>query len=195
MSKASLTRANILQQAFELIYRQGYQGTSIDDIIARTQVTKGAFFYHFRNKEEMGLALINELMYEGLLPYMKNILERDADIRENLYGMLENLLLNNTLFDTTYGCPAVNLIEEMAPLNKPFNLALSRIMKQWHAAIRAAVEQAQAAKSLAASHSADDLATYIISNYAGIRNLGKLMGKPAYQAFLKEFKKYLQQLN
>jgi len=60
MSKAQDTRMTILRKAFELIYRQGYQATSIDEIIATTAVTKGALFYHFKNKEEMGLAIINE---------------------------------------------------------------------------------------------------------------------------------------
>ncbi len=48
MKKAEVTRLNILQKAFELIYVNGYQTTSIDQIIATTQVTKGAFFYHFK---------------------------------------------------------------------------------------------------------------------------------------------------
>lgn len=43
MKKSANTRATILQQAFELIYKKGYQSTSIDEIIATTKVTKGAF--------------------------------------------------------------------------------------------------------------------------------------------------------
>jgi TetR/AcrR family transcriptional regulator, transcriptional repressor for nem operon len=66
VSKAATTRLGILQKAFDLIYQRGFQATSIDDILATTQVTKGAFFYHFKNKEEMGLALINEVMYPGM---------------------------------------------------------------------------------------------------------------------------------
>ena len=62
MKKAEATRLNILQKAFELIYEKGYQTTSIDDILLKTQVTKGAFYYHFKNKDEMGIAIINELL-------------------------------------------------------------------------------------------------------------------------------------
>ena len=61
MKKAEATRLMILQKAFELIYVKGYQTTSIDDIIATTKVTKGAFYYHFKTKDEMGLAIINEI--------------------------------------------------------------------------------------------------------------------------------------
>jgi len=44
MTKAEGTRMMILQTALKLIYRQGYQATSIDEIIAGTSVTKGALF-------------------------------------------------------------------------------------------------------------------------------------------------------
>ena len=43
MSKAAATRLTILQKAFELVYANGYQATSIDDILIKTAVTKGAF--------------------------------------------------------------------------------------------------------------------------------------------------------
>lgn len=57
MSKAQAIRSDILRRAMKLIYRQGFQSTSIDDILATTHVTKEAFYYHFKNKEEMGIRL------------------------------------------------------------------------------------------------------------------------------------------
>ncbi|UYQ91139.1 TetR/AcrR family transcriptional regulator [Chitinophaga horti] len=194
MSKSTDTRAGILQQAFELIYQKGYQATSIDEIIARTNVTKGAFFYHFKNKEEMGLAVIDEILYTGITPYMEAALSQSGDIRRDLYTMMEGLLLKNPFFIVEYGCPAVNMIEEMAPLNESFKKALVRILDRWQAAIEQAVKRAQAQQQLSAEHRPKQLATYIISNYAGIRNTGKLRGKGAYKTFLAEYKRYLEQL-
>jgi TetR/AcrR family transcriptional regulator, transcriptional repressor for nem operon len=194
MSKAALTRSDILGKAFTLMYQKGYQATSIDEIIARTKVTKGAFFHHFSNKEEMGLAVIDEIMYPGLLPYMKNALNRTGDIRVNLYTMMEDLLLHNSFFKVEYGCPAVNMIEEMAPLNRSFKKGLAGIMKQWHSAIRSALMQAQERKSLHGKFDAGQVATYIISGYAGIRNTGKLLGRRVYHDYLAEFKIYLDRL-
>jgi len=66
MKKAAATRLMILTKAFELIYVRGYQTTSIDDILATTKVTKGAFYYHFRNKDEMGLAILQEILKPAL---------------------------------------------------------------------------------------------------------------------------------
>lgn len=57
-TKGAKTRERILAEAEKLIYARGYTGTSVDDIIAATGLTKGAFFYHFKSKSELALALI-----------------------------------------------------------------------------------------------------------------------------------------
>ncbi|MDN3709585.1 TetR family transcriptional regulator [Myroides ceti] len=57
MKKAEATRLTILKKAYELIYINGYQTTSIDDILATTKVTKGALYYHFKIKTKWGLLL------------------------------------------------------------------------------------------------------------------------------------------
>jgi TetR/AcrR family transcriptional repressor of nem operon len=80
MKKAATTRLTILQKAFELIYVKGYQTTSIDDIIATTQVTKGAFYYHFKNKDEMGLAIINEILKHTHEKFYRTVAKRTKSI-------------------------------------------------------------------------------------------------------------------
>ncbi|WP_207421399.1 TetR/AcrR family transcriptional regulator [Desertivirga brevis] len=193
MSKAGLTRQNILQKAFTLIYRKGFQATSIDEIIATTQVTKGAFFYHFKNKEEMGLAIINEVMYPSMYPYMISTLEGPGNIPDKIYNMIKNLL-QAPFFEVEHGCPTVNLIEEMAPLNEAFKSALQKLVKEWQKAIEIAIEKAQAKGEIDTQHDAKMIALYITINYNGIRNMGKVLGRTCYGKFLQEFKKYLSAL-
>jgi TetR/AcrR family transcriptional repressor of nem operon len=89
MSKAANTRTMILTKAFELIYKQGYQATSIDNILATTQVTKGAFFYHFKNKDEMGLAMINEIIYPGMYATLVKPLLDSKDPVNEIHEMME----------------------------------------------------------------------------------------------------------
>jgi TetR/AcrR family transcriptional repressor of nem operon len=52
-TRAAATRDKLLQSATELIRRNGYAATSIDDICRHASVTKGAFFHHFKTKEEL----------------------------------------------------------------------------------------------------------------------------------------------
>ena len=52
------TRTAIMDAAEALILEQGYAGSSIDRILATAGITKGAFFYHFKSKSELALALV-----------------------------------------------------------------------------------------------------------------------------------------
>lgn len=56
----NVTREKILDTALEMILHQGFASTSIDKVIEKIGITKGAFFYHFKSKREMAVALINK---------------------------------------------------------------------------------------------------------------------------------------
>lgn len=194
MTKAEATRSGILQRAFNLIYQKGYQATSIDDILVDSPVTKGAFFYHFKNKEEMGLAMIQEVMYPGMYETMVTPLTNSANPVEELYLMMHNLLLKSPFFQVQYGCPAVNLIEEMAPLNAAFKQALSKLILQWQKAMVTNVNNGKNAGRIKPDIDAEQVACFITAGYSGVRNLGKLLGNTCYHTYLRELKKYLDQL-
>jgi TetR/AcrR family transcriptional repressor of nem operon len=194
MSKATDTRLMILNKSFELIYRKGYQATSIDDIISTTQVTKGAFFYHFKNKEEMGLGLINELLYPSMSKLMVARPEKNTDPIGSIYNMMEKLLMDEHFFDVDYGCPAINLIEEMAPINKSFKQALSKLVQLLKKSIVTTLESARLSGQISAGVSPEEAALVILSGYGGVRNLGKVLGRSSYVTYLKGLKDYLSKL-
>jgi len=194
MNKAAATRLNILQQAFNLIYKKGYQASSIDDIIATTQVTKGAFFYHFKNKDQMGIAMVNEVMYPGMQAALISPLLAAQDPIHALYTMMHHVLLQAPFFQVQYGCPAVNLIEEMAPLNEAFHKSLLKFMLQWQEAIIACLKKGIAGGKIRKDVNPEGVAVFIIAGYSGIRNMGKLLEKSCYHNYLKELEVYLKTL-
>ena len=53
------TRANIIDAADQLFYRQGYEHTSFADIADVVQISRGNFYYHFKSKDEILDAVIN----------------------------------------------------------------------------------------------------------------------------------------
>jgi len=192
--KAAATRHTILQKAFELVYKNGYRTTSVDEIIATTQVTKGAFFYHFKNKDEMGLAMINEVMYPGMHAALIEPLAVTNDPITELYAMMQALLIENTFFIVKYGCPAINLIEEMGSYNETFGNALKKLTGQWQEAIVNCIDNGKKAGKIKSVTDGMQVAYFIMSGYGGIRNLGKLYGKECYIPYLSELKNYLENL-
>jgi len=194
MSKAADTRMMILQKSFDLIYRRGYQATSVDEIVATTQLTKGAFFYHFKTKDEMGLSLINEFLYPGMYNVLIKPLLEGNDPKKDIYRMMENLLLKDPFFDVDYGCPAINMIEEMSPMNGTFKMALSKLVVHWQNAIVTSLNKGQSAHQFNSAFVPEETAMLIISGYGGVRNVGKALGKTSYKTYLKGLKAYLTNL-
>ncbi|WP_210150697.1 TetR/AcrR family transcriptional regulator [Chryseobacterium scophthalmum] len=195
MTRAEITRSNILQSALMLTYRQGYQATSIDEILEKTQVTKGAFYYHFRNKNEMGMALISEALNNEILPFIEKSLSKGTDFKKNMYQMMHSLLLEHPFMNAANGCPTVNLIQEMAPLSDAFRKALLKSLNKWRKAIEDEITRSQTAGQLSLDHDAKKIAIHILTQYHGVRNMGKILGKRYYYTFLKEFKIYIDSLD
>lgn len=195
MRKSEQTRLEILKKSFDLIYINGYQSTSIDDIISSLKVTKGAFFYHFRNKEEMALALLNEFTTPDMKRILMDPLEKSMNPIKDLYEMLSDILMDNIHFDVRYGCPMVNLIEEMSPLNPAFNSSLKQIVLSWVNAIESCLERGQGIGAVNRHINVNEVAMYIVTGYSGARNMGKIFGVDSYHTFLKQFKIYLSSLS
>ena len=52
------TKQRLVEAGIKLILKQGYSSTSVEDICAEAQSTKGGFFHHFKNKEAFGIAAV-----------------------------------------------------------------------------------------------------------------------------------------
>ncbi len=195
MKKAEATRLNILQKAFELVYEKGYQTTSIDDILATTQVTKGAFYYHFKNKDEMGIAIINELLKPILTSSFIEPLQNYKNPTETVYNLIHHLLMENDFLKVQHGCPVANFTQEMTPWNEDFSKALNEISQQWIKSMTLYFEKAKKNGLINTSVNAKRTTLFIMSGYWGIRNFGKLENnKSVYLPYLKELKNYLETL-
>jgi TetR/AcrR family transcriptional repressor of nem operon len=195
MKKAEITRLHILQKSFELIYVNGYQTTSIDDILATTQVTKGAFYYHFKNKDEMGVAIINELLMPTFEATFIQRLQSAGNPVEIIYAMLYEILMNNDFLKVEYGCPAANFTLEMAPWNVDFTKALNELSEKWKNGLALCINNGKATGEIRAEVNAEEVAIFIMSGYWGIRNMGKLTNsKSTYLIYLQQLKTYLNSL-
>jgi len=77
--KGEETRERLLELAELAVLRKGFAGTSIDELIAAAGITKGGFFYHFKDKNELAKAL--------LLRY----LDHDKEILDDIFRRADEL--------------------------------------------------------------------------------------------------------
>jgi len=60
--EANETRKRILASALSLFVKKGYEHTTFTDVAVRLKMTKGAVYWHFKSKESLLIALVNEML-------------------------------------------------------------------------------------------------------------------------------------
>ena len=88
------TKGRIISAAWKLFYEQGYEGTTVEDIVFESGTSKGSFYHYFDGKDAlMGtLAYVFDEKYEELIPALDpnmGALETLAYINHELYVMIE----------------------------------------------------------------------------------------------------------
>lgn len=91
--KGSETRDQILSIAEAAVLEKGFAGTSIDELIAAVGITKSGFFYHFKDKNELAKALLQQYL-DREEKLFDDLFERADDLNDDpLHGFLVFLKL------------------------------------------------------------------------------------------------------
>ncbi len=77
----------ILGQAVSLFLEKGFHGTSIDDIMKASNLTKGAFYWHFSSKED----LLRNIVEEFDKRFLDGLIESVSKVKGNALKKLEKL--------------------------------------------------------------------------------------------------------
>jgi len=97
--KGEATREKILDAAQDLILDRGFSGVSVDTLLDRVGVTKGAFFHHFRSKNDMALALIRRYADQDR-HFFQECLDRGTRLSSD---PLQQLLITVGLYEELFG--------------------------------------------------------------------------------------------
>jgi TetR/AcrR family transcriptional regulator, transcriptional repressor for nem operon len=167
------TRQRLLQAAFREVYRNGFQSAGIDTILAATNVTKGALYYHFESKEALGYAIIEEIVAEfprerWLLPLERS---KDRDPIDALIGIVQSIPSRPR--DLKAGCPLVNLAQEMSQLDEQFRKRLERIFQAWQEGIAMALRRGQSQGTVRRDLVPEETASFLIAMVEGYEVLAK----------------------
>src|SRR5450432_172003 len=82
MNGAHGSKEKILLSARELFYFVGYQTTSVDDILRACGVAKSNFYYHFRTKDELALAVLDLEIAEFEGGALRTLTDKEKDPTE-----------------------------------------------------------------------------------------------------------------
>ncbi|AFL49307.1 TetR/AcrR family transcriptional repressor of nem operon [Sinorhizobium fredii] len=130
MRKGEETRAKILDVAEAAVLAKGFGGTSIDELIVETGITKSGFFYHFRDKNELAKALLeryienDERIYDEIFGRAREL--ADDPLQAFLIGLK---LLSELLSDLPNGHPGC-LVATMCTQERAFDREIQEMNRQ-----------------------------------------------------------------
>lgn len=89
------TKSRIVSAAWELFYEQGYDDTTIEEIVERSQTSKGSFYHYFAGKDGLlsSLSTLFDEKYEELTQEMDpemNSFDQLIFLNQELFFMIEN---------------------------------------------------------------------------------------------------------
>ncbi len=89
------TKGRIIEAAWQLFYEQGYDATTIDEIIALSGTSKGSFYHYFDGKDALlgTLAYVFDEKYEELEPRLSaygGSYDKLIFLNQELFAMIEN---------------------------------------------------------------------------------------------------------
>ena len=89
------TRGRIISAAWKLFYEQGYENTTVEDIVFESETSKGSFYHYFEGKDALlgTLAYVFDEKYEELtetMPGDMNAMEKLRCLNHELFAMIES---------------------------------------------------------------------------------------------------------
>lgn len=167
------SKEKIMVTAQELFYRHGFLGTSVDDILREAHVSKSNFYYHFKSKEDLGIAVLEQRRedFEGLMTAtLKN---PDATPQERLKHFFTLLAEMQEGRLGQGGCPFGNLVVEVAEQSERFRCQLIAIFEGMTSMIADLIAEGQQRGEFRRDVSHVDLAALIVQTIQGMLLMAK----------------------
>jgi TetR/AcrR family transcriptional repressor of nem operon len=171
--RGAATRARIVEAAADLIYAQGVDRTSLDDVMAASGVSKSQLYHYFADKDALVLEVIatqTERVLDAQRPHLDALDSlpalkawRDAIVRLNKATQGK-------------GCPLGSLASELANDSEPARKRLADSFSMWRDRIENGLAKMRQRGELDASADPHDLAFALLSAVEG----GLLLAKTTH---------------
>lgn len=145
------TRGKIVSAAWKLFYEQGYEHTTVEEIIELSHTSKGSFYHYFDGKDAL-LGTLSDLFdekYEALKP----------QLTEDMTAMEKLLFLNGELFGMIENSVSMELLAQLlsSQLITSGERHLLNHKRTYYRLLRSIIAEGQAAGQLTAGQSINEM--------------------------------------
>ncbi|HEU0041637.1 MAG TPA: TetR/AcrR family transcriptional regulator [Jiangellaceae bacterium] len=129
-ARGAKTRSRIVATAADLMRVRGVGGTTLDDVVVASNVSKSQLYRHFEDKQALVRAVI-ELVGDRTVALERERLSKVMTFA-GLRRWRDALVENNALHEGKYGCPLGSLANEVADQDSIARQKLHDLFSAWH---------------------------------------------------------------
>ncbi|MFC0215099.1 TetR/AcrR family transcriptional regulator [Paenibacillus chartarius] len=168
----------VLQTAASLFLTRGYQLTSMDEIVAVSGVSKTNIYYHYKNKVELLLAIVDRFIdrYDRQISLVLS--QDDWSIPDRLERMLRLFADQQEQQDILGGCPFLTLYTQTAHDSPEVAAKIKAFFDRQLSGVERMLENAKSRGELPADMPAAAAAALIVSSVEGALFVAKASGRP-----------------
>jgi TetR/AcrR family transcriptional repressor of nem operon len=195
-SKGQETRARILAVAEPAVLRHGFAGTSLDHLLKATDLTKGAFFHHFRGKADLARALVENYRENHLVLFERFAAEADASSGDPLDATFDFLRRFEAFVEARTtplaGCLYAAYTYENRQFDSSIHAIIAKGLKRWTELYETRFEKILTRYEPKVAVSAAELAEMIVAIIEGALILSRSYDDPHFVARQsRQFRNYL----
>ena len=186
------TREAIVEAASRLIHVHGYNHTSLDDVLRESGVGKGNFYYHFKSKEELGYAILDQIIASFLERTLEPCFaDPDQGALAQIRCFLDRVLEAQRARNCVGGCPLGNLAAELSDVHEGFRARLASVFAAWRERLTLAL-RAEQGRGVGDACRPEAVADFLVASLEGAILLTKLTKDIAVmEQCVAEMKRYL----
>lgn len=149
------------------MFRKGYVGAGVRDIVAEAGVPQGSFTNHFRTKEAFAREVLDRYFDHVKVLVGQALNDESLTPRERLRRYLEIITARLEADGFARGCLIGDFSLEAASLSEALRERLVAIFAEWRGPFEVSIAQAQAAGQISSNFAAGDLADFLLASWEG----------------------------
>jgi TetR/AcrR family transcriptional repressor of nem operon len=171
-------RNDVLGKAMQAFRDQGYNATSMSDLVDVTDLGPGSIYAAFDSKEGLFLAALDHYAEHSMAKIARTLTEADSPL-EGIRSYFRKLGRKAAGEHANRSCLLTNTVLEMARQNEIVQKRVNRHLGSIEALFRQALESAQTNGELSPDKDPKALAAFLMTSIWGLRVLGGTNPAPA----------------
>ncbi len=166
-------RDEVLQKAIDVFWEQGYQATSIDDLLTRMGIGRQSLYNTFGDKETLFREAIDRY-HESVSEKMLSCLRVEGSPLQNIRNLF-TYLVEHAGGENSNGCLIVNTAIEFAGLDRESEVltAVRRVYGSMEKSLKKTLQQAVDAGELPTDYDVTSQGTFLAGSIQGIMLMAK----------------------